>query len=424
MGHGTTTSLNGQAGTGLLWVSDVDGYNLRVYNAIPVNGQLQLIKTANVAGITKFTRPVFGDGRAYLGTVQGALYCFGSPVNLPLTCTSPNDFGSVVINSTSTTRTIQCQANVDTQVTSINIKSSNFQISSLPTLPFSLTNGQNISFQAVFAPSAPGPLSNDVLLATTNSIAGFSNSVPVSLKGIGDSLAPLLAVTPNVVSFQGVITGQEAGGRDQSIIFDNQGDGVLTINGKIPIVQPYMRFWLTYCAGLDYSIVSETGALVTPNNTADGPQVGPFTFKGLPTTIPGNSQVVVNINFNPIQSGNFAVYVHVRTNGGTKIFDVVGTAGTNPVAVLEFQAADGSGKWIPYTSNSPPFTFGNVFEQHTKILKMRLTNNGSSSAGSLSVTVSKVRVALSITSDCVVPKLIAREATFRGFWYCWGAKRG
>lgn len=242
VGHGTTTSLNGQAGTGLFWVSDVDGYNLRVYNAIPANGQLQLIKTANVFGITKFSRPVFGDGRAYLGTVQGALYCFGSPVNLPLTCTSPNDFGSVVINSTSTAKTIQCQANVDTQVTSITIKSSNFQISSLPTMPLSLTNGQNISFQAVFAPSAPGPLSNDVLLATTNNAAGFSTSVPVSLKGIGDSLAPLLAVTPNLVSFAGVITGQEVGGRDQSIIFDNQGDGVLTLKGQILIVTSYRHF--------------------------------------------------------------------------------------------------------------------------------------------------------------------------------------
>lgn len=88
VGHGTTTSLNGQAGTGLLWVSDVDGYNLRVYTAIPVDGKLQLIKTANIPGITKFSRPVFGDGRAYLGTTQGTLYCFGSPVNLPITCTS------------------------------------------------------------------------------------------------------------------------------------------------------------------------------------------------------------------------------------------------------------------------------------------------------------------------------------------------
>lgn len=231
VGHGTTTSLNGQAGTGLYWVSDVDGYNLRVYSAVPVNGKLQLIKSANVAGITKFSRAVFGDSRAYLGTVQGALYCFGSPVNLPLTCTAPNDFGSVVINSTSAAKTIQCQANVNTQITAITIKSANFQISSLPTLPFSLNKDQNISFQAVFAPSAPGPLSNDVLLSTINGVSGYSNTVPVSLKGVGDSLAPLLAVNPNSVTFEGVITGQQAGGTDQSIILANRGDGVLHITG-------------------------------------------------------------------------------------------------------------------------------------------------------------------------------------------------
>jgi len=370
VGHGTTTSLNGQAGTGLLWVTDVEGYNLRVYNAVPQNGALQLIQTANIPGITKFTRAVFGDGRAYMGTTQGTVYCFGSPVNLPLTCTSPNDFGTVIINSTSAVKTIQCQANTNTQVTSIALKGNpNFKLSGLPALPFTVNQGQNISFQAAFAPRSPGPLSSDVILASTNGAAGYALSTPVTLKGVGDSLAPLLAVTPNTVSFSGVITGQ--GGATESIIFSNQGDGTLHIKG------------------IDYSVVSETGPLTTPNMTANGTaQVGPFTFTNLPTSIPGGSQTTVNINFNPSTSGNFAVYVHVRSDGGTKVFDVVATSGTYPVAVLEFQSPDGS-KWIPYTNNTPPFTFGNVFEQQTRTLKMRLTNNGSSSAASLSVTVSK-----------------------------------
>ena len=371
-GHGATTSLNGQAGTGLYWVTDVDGYNLRIYNAVPQNGVLQLIKSANIPGVTKFSRPVFGDGRAYVGTNQGALYCFGSPVNLPFTCSSPNDFGKQLLNSTSAAKTVQCQAGVDTQVTSLALKGNpNFQILSYPSLPASVSKGQNFSFQAVFQPQTPGPLSSDVVLTTVNSVAGYSVSTPVSLKGTGDSLAPLLGVSPNIVSFSGVITGQQAGGVTQSIIFTNAGDGDLHISS------------------IDYSIVSETGALVTPNNTAQGPQVGPFTFQGLPTTIPGNSQATVNINFNPSTSGNYAVYVTVRSDGGKKVFDVVGTAGTYPKAVLEFQAADGSGTWIPYTNNTPPFTFGNVYEQHTRSLKMRLTNGGSSSAAALSVTVSK-----------------------------------
>ena len=371
-GHGTTTSMNGQQGTGLYWVTDVDGYNLRIYDAVPQNGVLNLIKTANVVGVTKFTRPVFGDGRAYISTNQGALYCFGSPVNLPLTCSSPNDFGSELLNSTSAPKTIQCQANIDTQITSMILKGNpNFQITGQPTLPASVSKGSNFSFQAVFKPQNPGPLSSDVLLATVNSNTGYSTSTPVSLKGTGDSLAPLLTVSPNTVSFSGVITGQQQGGVTQSAILTNAGDGTLHITG------------------IDYSIVSEGGATVAPNTTTLGPQVGPFTFQGLPSTIPGNSQVTVNVNFNPSQSGNYAVYLTIQSDGGKKVLDVFGTAGTYPKALLEFQAADGSGKWIPYTNNTPPFTFGNVYEESTRSLKMRLTNNGSSDAASLSVTVSK-----------------------------------
>lgn len=371
-GHGTTTSLNGQSGSGLYWVTDVDGYNLRIYDAVPQNGVLNLIKTANIQGITKFSRPVFGDGRAYISTNQGALYCFGSPVNLPLTCSSPNDFGKQLLNSTSGPKTIQCQANVNTQITTLALKGNpNFQITPQPTLPVTINQGSNFSFQAVFSPQTPGPLSSDVLLGTANGDTGYSTSTPVSLKGNGNSLSPLLSISPNIVSFSGVITGQQAGGVSQSVILNNLGDGTLHITG------------------IDYSIVSEGGAKVTPNNTANGPQVGPFTFSGLPSTIPGNGQVTVNINFNPTKSGNYAVYLTVNSDGGKKIFDVVATAGSYPKAFLEFQAADGSGKWIPYTNNTPPFTFGNVYEATTRSLKMRVTNNGTSDSASLSITVSK-----------------------------------
>ena len=371
VGHGTVTSLNGQAGTGLVWTSDVEGYNLRIYSAVPVNGLMTLIKSFNIVGVTKFTRPVFGDGRAYIGTLQGALYGFGSPVNLPLSCSSPYDFGTVVMNSSSAAMIVQCQATSNTQITSINLAGNpNFVISGLPTLPYTLQAGNNISFQATFSPKQVGPLSSDVLVNTTTAAAGFSANTPISLKGIGQSHAPILMVNPNTVSFNGVITGQEIGGVNSSVLFINQGDATLAINS------------------IDYSLVSEGGATVAPKNTAAGPQVGPFTFINLPSSIPGNSEVTVAVNFNPSTSGNFAAYLTVHSNGGDKILDVVGTSGTYPAALVEFQAADGSGTWIAY-SNTTAFTFGSVLEQQTKSLKMRLTNKGDSNAGRLSVTVSK-----------------------------------
>ncbi|KAL8765358.1 MAG: hypothetical protein Q9209_007544 [Squamulea sp. 1 TL-2023] len=378
VGHGTTTSFNGQPGTGLYWMTDVDGYNLRIYNAVPQNGVLQLIKSANIPGVTKFSKPVFGDGKVYVGTNQGLLYAFGSPVNLPLTCTTPNDFGKISINDTSEAKTIQCQASVYTQIKSIALKNpTNFQILGLPSSPVDVLPGKNISFQAVFKPVAPGPLSVDVSIATSQGDVKYATNTPVSLKGIGTSAKPLLAVNPNTVTFNGVIVNQNDAGVTESVIFSNVGDGVLTVQG------------------LNYSIISETGAYVTPNTTANGVQVGPFTFTNIPSTIAGNTESIVKVNFNPTRTGNFAVYVHVRSDGGTKIFDVFGTASSQPSALLEFEAADGSGRWIPYKFNNPPFTFGNVVQQKTKSLKMRLTNNGSSSAGALSVTVSKPPVGIS-----------------------------
>ena len=371
VGHGTVTSLNGQPGSGLVWTSDVEGYNLRIYNAVPVNGLMTLIKHFNVVGVTKFSRPVFGDGRAYLGTNQGALYGFGSPVNLPLSCSSPYDFGSVILNNSSAVKTVQCKANSNTQITSISLAGNpNFVISGLPTLPYTLQAGNNISFQATFAPKQVGSLSSDVLVNSTTAAAGFSGNTPISLKGVGQSHDPVLMVNPNTVSFNGVITGQQQGGVNSSVLFVNQGDGPLNITG------------------IDYSVVSEGGATVNPNNTAAGPQVGPFTFIGLPLSIPGNSEITVTVNFNPSTSGNFAAYLTLRSNGGSKILDVIGTSGTYPVALVEFQAADGSGTWIPY-KNGTAFSFGPVYEQQTKSLKMRLTNKGDPNAGRLSVTVSK-----------------------------------
>ena len=71
VGHGTSTSLNGQPGTGLYWVTDIQGLNLRIYKAVPENGVLVLLKGLNIPAQIKFSRPTFGNGRAYLTTSDG-----------------------------------------------------------------------------------------------------------------------------------------------------------------------------------------------------------------------------------------------------------------------------------------------------------------------------------------------------------------
>ena len=370
-GHGTTTSLNGRDDTGLYWVSDVEGLNLRIYDAIPpvAGGNLTLVNSFNAPGITKFTRPVFGDGTAYLGTVTGALYGFGSPVNLPLNCSSPYDFGRIAIRNSSAPLTITCAANIATTVTGVSLAgNANFNLSSLATSNLQLAKGASFSFQAVFSPQSVGPLSSDAIVNTTNSVAGYTISTPIILKGIGSSSAPLLAIAPNTVSFN-TIAGEQIGGVNQSSIFSNRGDSILTIRN------------------VSYSLKSEKGPWVTPNITAAGIQVGPFTFTGMPATIAANGQSTVAINYNPASAGNDACFLSVNSDGGTSILDVVAVAATYPRAVIEFEKFDETG-WTRL-DNSSTFTFGNVTENQTRNLRLRVSNNGSASAAPLSITVSK-----------------------------------
>lgn len=72
----TVTSLDGTAGTGIVWFTTRDG-DLNAYRAIPVSGVLQRINLPTGIKSSKFQRPAFGDGRVYVSTSTGHIACFG-----------------------------------------------------------------------------------------------------------------------------------------------------------------------------------------------------------------------------------------------------------------------------------------------------------------------------------------------------------
>jgi len=370
VGHGTTTSLHGQPGTGLYWVTDIQGLNLRIYDAVPKNGKLQLLKGLNVPGQVKFSRPSFGNGRAYLTTSTGDLVMVGSPVNPPLLCDSPVQFREVTMgDEAGMMMEVLCNANIATTVTDIVLRiKADFTLSGLPTLPLSLTKGQNVTFMAKFLPTGPGPLSDDVQIATTNSVANYAENTPVALRGSGRSLKSILFISPNTVSFPGTITGANPSGISRSFVIYNQGDSVLKITDY------------------DLSSVSESGPWLPEGSLV----AGPYTFETLPTSIPERGSVTINVNFNPTINGNYGAYLLFKSNGGNKYVTIVGTSGGYPIAMLEFEKPDGSG-WQVFNKSDPgfAFTFGTVYQQETKTLKLKLTNAGDPDAAVLGVTVSK-----------------------------------
>lgn len=374
VGHGTTTSMNRQPGSGLYWVTDIQGLNLRVYNAVPQNGKLQLIKGLNIPGQIKFSRPSFGNGRAYMTTSTGELVMVGSPVNPPLLCDSPVQFGEVTMgDAAGIEMQVSCKANIATTITDIALRiKADFKISGLPALPLTLAKGQTVTFKATFFPTGPGPLSDDVQIATTNGVANYAETTPVALRGIGRSLNPILDLSPNTVSFPGTITGAESDGIFRSFVIYNRGDSELQFSGY------------------DLSSVSEAGPFLPEGSLV----AGPFTFGPLPQSIPPRGSVTINVNFNPTVNGNYGAYLLLKSNGGKKFVTIVGTSGGYPVAKLEFEKPDGTG-WAVFNKSDPDFVFdfGNVYEQQTRNLNLRLTNAGDPDAAILGVTVSKPPIA-------------------------------
>ncbi|KAG9701430.1 WSC domain-containing protein, partial [Aureobasidium melanogenum] len=137
VGHGTTTSLNGQEGSTMLF--------LRQTAAICSSSNLS-------------TYPVS----------PSYLYAFGSPVNLPLNCSSPYTFPNTAIGSVSAPITITCRASIGLTVNSVALTgNANFKIDNVIT-PLTLAAGQTFSLNATFAPNSVGLLSSDILVNTTN----------------------------------------------------------------------------------------------------------------------------------------------------------------------------------------------------------------------------------------------------------------
>lgn len=191
------TSLNGEPGTGLLWITDVQGQNLRNYDAVPQDGVLNMIKSFQVPGTTKFTRAVFGDGIMYMGTTQGFVYGFGAPTAVPLNCTSNVEFGNVEISEESEARSITCTALIGVTVDGVGLDDeAYYSLKDLPGVPLELVQGERFPVSAKFHPSGVELLSDSIIVNTTNSVEGYSTTTSVRIYGMGQSAAHCFPSVP------------------------------------------------------------------------------------------------------------------------------------------------------------------------------------------------------------------------------------
>ncbi|CUS08575.1 unnamed protein product [Tuber aestivum] len=386
VGVPTITTFKGQAGTAILWIADVDG-GLRAYRAVPENGKMIRIQLPPTPSVSKFQRPSFGDGRLYLSTSNGYIQCLGSPVALPLNCTSPISFGDLTIGSKRTLQ-VNCTALIAiTKVDGITLSNPLFTASnsSLPT--GALVKGQSFSFPVTFdltnatikdipgtsVPSVkPGITSGALNIMTTNGVDKFANLQPIVVSGNLASALPFLAISPVEADFGGIVIGSAAAeaGVPGSMVVQNVGSTDMHITGY--------GWTLGGLEGGNPEWVNVT------ENSATNHTVGPsFYAVDLPavgsTVGPGQS-IVINLNFRPYEVGSYHSVFQIWSDGGAQYILLTGVATIEPKAVLEVSTAEGG--W----NTGDLIDFGPQLAGVSLIRQIRLSNTGGSA---LTITKSK-----------------------------------
>ena len=379
----TITTYQGKAGTAILWMCDPDA-GLRAWYAVPgSDGTMKRINLPQVDGLNKFQRPAFGDTRLYVTDSSGTLYCLGSPVNLPLNCSSPVDFGSVALGS-SQTATITCKAVIAIKkVSGVTTGNPNFQVNAADLPQAALAKGASFTFpvtwnlttaknedtaQASYGSVSPGVKSTSLTLTTLNGVGGYSTTLPISLTGTEVSQDAFLVVAPTIVDYSGLVLlnyPNDVPSNSLTFTINNAGKSPLTILG-----------YAYTSDDLDDDDIDWT------NTTFDG---GPtqdlgygFTASDLPlpnTVIAGGGQVSVGTTFTPVNgTGNYASFFELWTTGGSKSIILEGSASTAPVA--NFSIDNGEGGWLP--PSNLLMDFGNVVPGTSPSLDVRICNSGGS----------------------------------------------
>jgi hypothetical protein len=283
------TSDGTNSGSALVWViwtpnGSGTGAQLRAYDPVPVNGKPVLRWSAPIGTSSKFAPPGVGAGRLYVGTRDGKVLGFGSPVT-PLLTGPATNFPTTTIGSSSQ-RTLTITATNALTLSKLSSSSAQFTVGTpSPALPAKLAAGQTIQIPLTFVPTQSGLIGGTLTAETDKGTVSFA------LSGSGQSAAAQLAVTPTVLSFDGTTIGGHA---SSGATFQNLGGAPLTIN-----------------------------AIKLPD--------APFGAGGLPavgSTIAPGSSITIDVTFDPTAEGNYEDEIGLETSAGNATIALAGSAGS------------------------------------------------------------------------------------------------
>lgn len=364
-GSPVITSDGTKSGSALVWVTRFGttydpaqpgvGAELRVYNATPNgdpinNGNMTLVRSFPLGQGTKFSVPAVDDGRVFVGTSDGRILQYGSPVEAALTGSTVT-FPLTTQGTTSTqTATVTAQRTVT--VTGVSVNNAVFTTGTpTPATPVTLTAGQTLSVPVTFSPTRNGQI---LATLTFDTDAG---AVPLQLSGEGQTLAPKLVQSNCCVSFGGLVAGGPSA--SDTVTFGNQGAQDLIIEGYTLPAAPYTVTGLPpagtrLAAGQDFTatftfapqndgLYTDNFVIDTNDPTADfddGPDgsinAGGVSLAGSAGTKGVMRIVPKDVNFGDVPVGTTATQPFTITNAGATNLNI--TISKDPGGVNGFTA--------------------------------------------------------------------------------------
>jgi hypothetical protein len=339
------TSDGAQAGSALVWLvwspnGGGEGAQLRAYDPVPVNGEPVLRWSAPVGTSSKFALPGVGAGRLYVGTRDGHVLAFGSPVT-PVLAGSATEFPTTTVGD-STHEELTLTATEPLTLSSLTSSSSQFALGTPSVaLPAELSTGQTIEIPITFAPTSTGPLA-----ATLTATTSTGKKVTFALSGVGQAQSARLEVSPPLVTFGGTTVGESL---SAGVAVRNVGGTPLTIEAVNLPSAPFI--------------------------VEDPPEIGS-------TIAPGGS-VTITVTFKPTAIGKFSDQIGLVTSGGAEAVGLSGSAGTpgalevagetteygrvlvGDTATKSFTVTNSGGSTVTITKSKPPV--GGAFAAETSL---------------------------------------------------------
>jgi len=384
-----------------VWISD-SNQGLVAFNAVPVNGILQSITLPATGGLTKYQRPVFGNGRVYV-TRSNMIIALGTPVTLPLSCAGPVNFGSINVGQTSTVQ-ISCTAITAVTISGCTTSLATFQCQN-SSLPLTVASGITFTFpvtwnltQAAINQAQsnnnfqvlPGSEGARLNLYAAAGASGYATNTPIQLSGTVVASQGFLVVNASEVDFGGIVLLGPMSQISSTIILSNKGTAVLTFNG--------FAWQDMYASGMPFNNVSVQAAS-QPTTVGNG-----FTAINFPSVgsqlSPGQS-IAIPLTFSANAVGSWASLLTFWSDGGSTDVLMTGAAANASIATLSI--SDGQGNWVSSPLN---MVFGNVSAGITLERQIRLCNNG---ASAVAITLSQPPVGADLTA--LDPTVELRQGT-------------